>query len=70
MEAENEDAPSVSPVVSEADDFLGSLNNQFKPEAAIGIVPPSNHWLEPVVAEAEDEQTEYDDESFSWLDFR
>jgi len=70
-ESEDEDAPSVSPVVSEADDFLGSLNNQFRPEAAIGIVPPSNHWKpQPVVAETEDEQTEDDDsDSFSWLDF-
>jgi len=74
-EEKAENIPSVSPVVSEADQFLSNLNNQFRPEASIGIVPPSNHWrpepeTQPVEAEAETEyEIDYDDTSFSWLDF-
>jgi len=47
--------PSIEPVLAEdgADHFLQNLNQQFKPEQPIGIVPPSGPWKpEPVVAES------------------
>ena len=51
--------PSIEPVLAEdgADHFLQNLNQQFKPEKPIGIVPPSSPWKpEPVLAETPDFQ--------------
>lgn len=51
--------PSIEPVLAEdgADHFLQNLNQQFKPEKPIGIVPPSGPWKpEPVLAETPEVQ--------------